>query len=54
MSWTYTGVPETGLVIFRVSAVNATGKATRTESGAWYNHLWKPLGSPSGGAIVNR
>lgn len=53
VSWTYTGVPETGLLLFRVSAVNASGKAVRTESGAWYNHLWKPLGSPSGGAILN-
>lgn len=51
--WTYTGVPETGLVLFRVSATNATGRATRLEYGAWYNHKWKPMASPAGGGITN-
>jgi hypothetical protein len=53
--WTYTGVPETGLIIFRVSALGSGGaRATRVECGAWYNHLWKPLGTPSGSGIVGR
>jgi hypothetical protein len=54
VAYTYTGVPETGLLLFRISATNATAKATRTEYGAWYNHQWKPIGTPSGGGITNQ
>jgi hypothetical protein len=54
VTWTYPGAPETGLLLFRVSAQNANGSATRVECGAWYNHLWKPLSPPSGGAIQSR
>lgn len=51
VTYTYTGVPETGLILFRVSAVNATERAVRLEAGAWYNHRWKPMGPPSGSGI---
>ena len=49
--WTYLGVPEDGLCLFRVAAVNSVMSAPRLESGAWYNHLWKPIPSPSGSGI---
>lgn len=51
VSWTYTGVPETGLVLFRVAATNATSTAIRLEAGAWYHHAWRPLPTPSGAGI---
>ena len=54
VSFTYTSVPETGLMLFRISATNASGSSTRTEYGAWYNHLWKPMDRPSGGGIMNQ
>lgn len=53
VAYLYSGVPETGLMLFRVSALNASGSATRTEYGAWYNHLWKPMAAPTGGRITN-
>jgi hypothetical protein len=51
VSYLYTGIPETGLVIVRVAATNATSEAVRLESGAWYNHQWKPIGAPSGAGV---
>jgi hypothetical protein len=54
VQWTYAGAPETGLLLFRVSAQNANGSSTRVECGAWYNHLWKPLAAPSGSGIVSK
>lgn len=51
VSYQYTGIPETGLVIVRVAATGATGEAIRTEAGAWYNHRWKPIGAPSGAGV---
>ena len=51
VSWIYTGVPETGLVLFRVAATNASSESIRLEAGAWYNHLWKPVVAP-GGAVI--
>lgn len=45
------GVPDTGLVLFRVSAFNASGETIREWSGSWYNGDWKPLDSPSGNGI---
>jgi len=38
----YTGVEETGLVLFRVSAYNSFGETISYWSGAFYNHLWLP------------
>ena len=48
--YTKTAVPDSGLVLFRVSAYNAQGEAVRSWSGAWYNGDWK-LDSPSGAGI---
>jgi hypothetical protein len=44
---TIKGVPDSGIVLFRVSAKNAKGEAVRTYSGAWYNGDWKPPKSPA-------
>ena len=47
----FTGVSETAMVLFRVSAYNAVGEAVRFEAGAWYDFRKKPPGSPSGAGI---
>jgi len=44
----YTGVEETGLVLFRVSAYNASGETISTWSGCWYNKIWQPPLSAQG------
>jgi len=44
----YTGVEETGLVLFKVSAYNAVGETVSDWSGAWYNKLWMPPLSAQG------
>ena len=49
--YTYTGVPDTGLVLFRISAYNTQGEYIRYWSGAWYCEDWKPILSPSGAGI---
>lgn len=41
-TYTYNGVEETGLILFRVSAYNAGCESIIFWAGAWYNHLWKP------------
>ena len=50
-TFTLLGVPDTGIVMFRVVAYNAVGEAIKTESGAWYNGDWMPL-QPAGGLGV--
>ncbi len=47
----YLGVIETKMIHFRISAYNATGESIRYWSGAWYNHLWKPINSGGGVSI---
>jgi len=44
----WTDAPDTGLLLFRVSAVNEQGQATRTESGAWYCGDWDLPDEPAG------
>jgi hypothetical protein len=44
-------VPDSGLVLFKVSAFNAVGETIREWSGSWYNGDWKPVNSPSGNGI---
>lgn len=51
VSFTWTGAPDTGLVLFRATAVNACCKTTRTTAGAWYNGSWTPPGEPIGMGI---
>ena len=46
-----TAQPETGFVIYRVSAYNVNGEALRSWSGAWYNKDWMPPSDPSGAGI---
>ena len=36
------GVSDSGLVLFKVSAINAHGESVNAWSGAWYNGDWKP------------
>ena len=44
-------VPDSGMVLFRVSAYNSNGESIRYWSGAWYRGDWKPLESPGGTGI---
>lgn len=37
---TISNVPDTGLVLFRISAKNATQEQIRLEAGGWYNGSW--------------
>lgn len=48
---TLTAQPDTGLVIYRVSAYNTVGESVRHWSGAWYNKSWEPPGQPAGAGI---
>jgi hypothetical protein len=50
-TYTYTGVEENILVLFRASAYNANGESIRTWSGAWYDHRKKPILPASGMGI---
>ena len=47
-STTIAGVPDSGLVLFRVSAVNSVAEAIKLNSGAWYNGDWLPPVDPGG------
>ncbi|MCP3680263.1 MAG: hypothetical protein GY782_08460 [Gammaproteobacteria bacterium] len=40
LTYTYVGVPDTGLVFFRVSAYNSIGENINTTKGAWFNADW--------------
>jgi hypothetical protein len=40
ITFTWLGAPDTGLVLFRVSAYNTTGEAWGTTKGAWYCGTW--------------
>jgi hypothetical protein len=39
-TYTWLGVSDAVLTLFRVGAYNAQGEMIRTEAGAWYNGLW--------------
>jgi F0F1-type ATP synthase membrane subunit a len=47
-TYTWVGVPDTGLVLFRAISVNSQGVAMRTEAGAWYNGTWRLPTAPGG------
>ena len=51
VTYTYTGVVETALILFRVSAYSQAGEAIRLWSGAWYDHRKLPVQTPSGAGI---
>ena len=40
---TVTGLPDTGLILLRPCAVNATQEACRTETGFFFNGDWLPM-----------
>ena len=42
LTYTLLGVPDSGLVLFRVLAYNSVGEAVNMWAGAWYNGDWKP------------
>ena len=44
-------VPDSGLVLFRVSAYNNQGEVSRCDAGAWYNGDWTPPAQPTGTGI---
>ena len=44
-------VPDSGLVIFKVSALRGPEEAIRDWSGGWFNGTWKPLDTPSSAGI---
>ena len=46
--YVWTDAPATGLVLWRVSAYNATAEAIRTEAGVWYNADWHDPETPKG------
>ena len=48
---TLNGQPDTGLVMFRAAATNASGEEIRYEAGVWYNGSWKPPADPTGTGI---
>ena len=48
ISYTYTDVPDTGIIMFRVSAYNNNGEAIRYDAGVWYCGDCKPSIRPSG------
>ena len=50
-TYTFVGVPEDMLVLFRAVAYNAAQEATRYYSGAWYDHRNLPILPPSGAGI---
>lgn len=39
-TFTWTGTPDTGLILWRVAAYNATGESWQTKQGAWYCGTW--------------
>lgn len=47
VSYTWVGVVDTRLVLFRVSAYNASGETVRYWSGTFWNSLWKPVSAAS-------
>ena len=46
--FTWTGAPDSGLLLFRATSVNNSSKAIRLNAGAWYNGDWKMPDPPSG------
>jgi len=47
-TYTYMNVPDTGLVMFRVSAYNTQSESIRFEAGVWYCKDWMPPKDPTG------
>ncbi len=50
-SYTWTGLPDAGLVLIRATAYNSVGNATNTGAGAWFNKSWAPPPMPTGTGV---
>lgn len=48
---TLSNVPDSGLILFRVSAYDGQSEAIRYDAGAWFNSDWQPLSSPKSSGI---
>jgi len=48
---TYIGVPDIGLILFRVSAYNSQANSIRYNAGAWYCAEWVPPTVPTGTGV---
>jgi len=51
LTYNLTGEPDTGLVLYRVSAYDTNSEAIRYWSGAWMDQDWKPVEDPGGTGI---
>lgn len=49
--YVYTGVPDTGLILFRAAAYNEFGESIRTSSGVWFRGDWAPPLATTGLAV---
>ena len=47
-TFTWTGAPDVGLILFRASAYNAQGEAINYTKGAWFNGAWNPPAQAGG------
>ena len=52
LTYVYPAVPDTGMVLFRVSAYNSQGEAVSYDRGAWYNRDFAPP-APAAGFGIN-
>lgn len=50
-SYTWTGLPDTGLVLIRVKAYNDYGTTTNTRAGSWFNKAWQAPAEAKGVGI---
>lgn len=48
---TYIGAPESGLILLKISAYNATAETVTDWQGVWYDHTRRPLGYTTGMGI---
>lgn len=46
--YVYQGVPDSGLILFRVSSYNQNGETVKCQSGCWFRGDWIPPASASG------
>jgi hypothetical protein len=50
-TYTYVGVVQDKMVLFKVSAYNTFGESIRHWSGAWFDYRLKPINSAGGAGI---
>ena len=49
--YVYSGVPNSGLILFRIGAYNNSSESVMRWSGAWYNGDEKPIDVPYGAGV---